>query len=152
MTKPIQHLEPGTYIPLLIGINPQRRPTVDNSYALIVHQRERRHLFLEFELDPQHSDTFRISLFANNLSLLACVVRVSCYPAVAGRYLEVAAAVLTHVRNDPYPPTHRLTRPPTKQPNDHVPQVYSSTYGSTYRRNSCGILSANWKRMLCWYD
>ena len=40
------------------------------------------------------------------LSLLPPVGRVSYRTAVAGRYLEVAAAAaLTHVRNDPYPRT-----------------------------------------------
>ena len=70
---------------------------------------------------------------------------------MAGRYLEVAAA-LTHVRNNPHPPTHPPNHPPTNPSTHQTPQPPCMCYRCTAVRiaaDNCGLLSANWKRMSC---
>ena len=55
VTKHIQYLEPGIYIPPGTYVHPQRRPTIRKSCALLAKIRGSvSTLYLVLSLDPQH--------------------------------------------------------------------------------------------------
>ena len=139
------------------------KPTIDNSYALLAQSRgavvpltwrpssiPNTAIYIYFEV-------WYTSLFGNCLrtASLPCGAGKLSHSCVAGRYLEVAAAAaaLIRVRNNPHPPTRPPKHPPTNPSTHQTPQPPYMCYSCTAVRiaaDSCGLGSANRKRMSSW--